>query len=163
MVEGFQSLWGGAEGFLNFGGEVSLEGSSSSDSREESSSEDNDGIIVCIGLGCILKALSNSLHISVASCLQVWKSLRIREGGGFPRPGATRICSSESSNLKGCVPIRRVRPWNLLKNLGSWSTARDAGHWLIMCFSSPSVGLAAGRHSRHSLSCQCAWSAGPRW
>ena len=38
-----QSLWGGAVDTLNFGGEVSLEGSS--DSRDESSSEDNDGII----------------------------------------------------------------------------------------------------------------------
>jgi len=49
-------LWGGAEDILNFGGEVSLEGSSSSDSRGESSSEDNDGIIGCSGLRCILKA-----------------------------------------------------------------------------------------------------------
>jgi len=103
------------------------------------------------GLRCILKAWANSPRITVASCLQVWKSLRIREGEGFPR--ATRVCSSESSNWKGCVSIRRVRTWNLLKNLGPWSTARDAGHWLIMCFSSPSVDPAADWHSGHSLSC----------
>ena len=78
-----------------------LEGSSSLDSRDELSSEDNDGIIGCSGLRCILKVWANSSHITVASCLQVWKSLRIREGGGFPR--ATQICSSESSNWKGCV------------------------------------------------------------
>ena len=59
------------EDIFNFGGEVSLEGSSSSDSRDESSSEDNDGIISCSGLGCILKAWANSPHITVASCLQV--------------------------------------------------------------------------------------------
>jgi len=91
-----QSLWGGTEDILNFGGEVSLEGSSLSDSRDELSSEDNDGIIGCSGLRCILRAWANSPHITVASCLQVWKSLHIREGGGFPR--ATRICSSELSN-----------------------------------------------------------------
>jgi len=135
-------MWGGEEDTLNFGGEVSLEGSSSSDSRDESSSEDNDGIIGCSGLRCILRAWANSPHLSVASCLQVWKSLRIRDGRGFPR--ATRICSSESSNWKGCMSIKRVRLWNLLKNLGSWSTARDAGHWLIMCFSSPKCG-SSGR------------------
>jgi len=106
--------------------------------------------IGCSGLRCILKAWANSPHITEASCLQVWKSLRIREGGGFPR--AIHICSSESSNWKGCVSIRRVRTWNLLKNLGPWSTARDAGHWLIMRLSSPSVDPAAGRHSGHSLS-----------
>jgi len=89
-------LWDGAEKFFKFGGEVSLEGSSSSDSRDESSSEDNDGTIGCSGLRCILKAWANSPHITVASCLQVWKSLRTRESGGFHR--ATRICSSESSN-----------------------------------------------------------------
>jgi len=130
-VEGLETVFGGvAEDILNCGGKVSPEGSSSSDSRDELSSEENDGVIGCNGLRCILKTRANSPHITVASCLQVWKSLRIRERGGFPR--ATRICSSESSNWKGCVPIRRVRPWNLLKNLGSWSTARDAGHWLIM-------------------------------
>ena len=96
-------MWGGAEDILNFGGEVSLEGSSSSDSHDESSSEDNDGIIGCNGLRCILKAWANFPHITVASCLQLWKSLRIREGGGFPK--ATRICSSESSNWMGCVCV----------------------------------------------------------
>ena len=49
-------MWGGADDILNFGGEVSLEGSLSSDSRDESSSEDNDGIIGCSGLRSILKA-----------------------------------------------------------------------------------------------------------
>ena len=94
-------MWGGAEDIFNFGGEVSLEGSSSSDSHDESSSKDYDGTIGCSGLRCILKAWANSLHITVASCLQVWKSLRIREGGGFPR--ATRICSSEPSPVIGRV------------------------------------------------------------
>jgi len=149
-------LWGGAEDILNFGGGVSLEGSSSSELRDESSSEDNDGTIGCSGLRCILKAWANFPHITVASCLQVWKSLRIRERRGVPR--ATRICSSESSDWKGCVSIRRVRPWNLLKNLGSWSTVRDAGHWLVMCFSSPSTGPAAGRHSGYQDHTQC-----PHW
>ena len=102
-------MWGGAEDILNFGGKVSQEGSSSSDSRDESSSEDNDGTIGCSGLRCILKAWANSPHITVASCLQVWKSLRIREREGFPR--ATQICSSESSNWKGCGSIRRVVSW----------------------------------------------------
>ena len=46
-------MWGGAEDILNFGGEVSLEGSLPSDSRDESSSEDDDGIIGCNGLRCI--------------------------------------------------------------------------------------------------------------
>jgi len=50
-------------------------------------------------------------------------------------------CQSGASDLQ-----------NLLNNLGLCSTARDAGHWLVMCFSSPSVGPAAGRHSWHSLS-----------
>ena len=73
---------------MTFSGGVSLVGSSSSNLRDESSSEDDDGIIGCSGLRCILKAWANSPHITVASCLQVWKSLRIRERGGFPR--ATR-------------------------------------------------------------------------
>ena len=64
-------MWGGAEYILNFGGGVSLEGSSSADSRDKSSSEDNDVIIGCSGLRCILKAWANSPHITVASCLQV--------------------------------------------------------------------------------------------
>ena len=51
-----QSWWGGAEKVLSFGGRVSLEGSSSSDSRAELSSEDNDGIIGCSGLRCIFRA-----------------------------------------------------------------------------------------------------------
>ena len=52
-------MWGGAEDILNFGGEVSLEGSLPSDSRDESSSEDDDGIICCNGLRCMLKAWAN--------------------------------------------------------------------------------------------------------
>jgi len=64
-------LWGGAEDILNFGGGVNLEGSSSSELRDESSSEDNDGTIGCSGLRCILKVWANSPHITVASCLPV--------------------------------------------------------------------------------------------
>jgi len=56
------------------------------------------------------------------------------------------------------MSIRRVRHWNLLKNLGSWSTARDAGHWLIMCFSSPSVGPTADRHSGVLVRCLVSWT-----
>jgi len=67
-------LWGGADDILKFGGEVSLEGSSSSDSHDESSSKDYDGTIGCSGLRCILKVWANSPHLTVASCLQVWKS-----------------------------------------------------------------------------------------
>ena len=83
-------MWGGIEDIFNFGGGVNLEGSSSLDSRAELSSEDNDGIIGCNGRRCILKVWANSPHIGVASCLQAWKSLRIREGKGVPR--ATQIC-----------------------------------------------------------------------
>ena len=43
-----QSLWGGSEDILNFGGRVSLEDSSSSNSRAESSSEDHEGIITSL-------------------------------------------------------------------------------------------------------------------
>ena len=96
-------MWGGIEDIFNFGGGVSLEGSSSLDSRAELSSEDNDGIIGCNGRRCILRVWANSLHISVDSCLQAWKSLRIREKGGVPR--ATQICFSESSNWKGCQVV----------------------------------------------------------
>ena len=46
-----QSLWGGAEDILNFGGGVSLEGSLSSDSRDELSSETMTGLLVAVVLG----------------------------------------------------------------------------------------------------------------
>lgn len=104
-------MWGGAEDILNFGGGVSLGGSSSSDSRAESSSEDSDGIIGCSGLRCILRAWTNSPHIGVASCLQVWKSLRIREGGGFLGPPGSALqgrvvgrvaCQPDASDLGIC-------------------------------------------------------------
>ena len=72
-------MWGGTEDVLKIRDGVSLEGSSSL--GDELWSEDNDGTIGCSGLRCILKAWANSPHITVASCLQVWKSLRIREGG----------------------------------------------------------------------------------
>jgi hypothetical protein len=44
-------LWGGAEDILNFGGGVSLEGSLSSDSRDELSSEAMTGLLVAVVLG----------------------------------------------------------------------------------------------------------------
>jgi len=88
--------------------------------------------IGCSGLRCILKAWANSPHITVASCLQVWKSLRIREGGGFPR--AIHICSSESSNWKGCVSIRRVRTGICWRTWGRWARPVTLGiGWLCAC------------------------------
>ena len=85
-------------------------------------------------------------------------SIRTGAGGGSLR--AIRSCSLESSSWKGCMSTRRIRPWDLLKNFSSCSTACDAGHWLIMFFLSLSVGPAAGRHCEHNQSWYVAWSNG---